>query len=419
MKKIIIFLSLTIIFFIFIFNFQGYFFKENNLQASITNSPPIKLSPDDLISTVVKRDLHEKITSVGTIEYKKIYKLHALVSGKLKICNVKIGDSINKGDLLLEIDSSEIDNKIIVIEKEIEKLNKEKDYLLNFTSKELETEILLKEMEFKEQTKKLEREVEDLKLAFERGMVAKKKLVEKEKDFEKQKILNSLNSLKLERMKKVQLEDEEKLNQLIKVKHEDLEKLLELKKSCVISSPISGRIIDFSDVLPTLNSESNIVNINKGSFIMSIGENAGRCIKTSLFEKEASKIKEGEIVKFSVEGEKNDNYYKSKIKSILPSIQSESYGKMPVLLDIEENGESFRPQSIAICNFHVDSRLKVLTIPLDYLYYKNNRYYIYVCRNDEIKTQNVEIGIDNGEFIEIINGIKEGDMIVKLNNRES
>ena len=93
------------------------------------------------IVTPQKTDMMIKVNGVGNVESENSYKVSAVYGGKIKDFNIKIGQFIKKGEIVANIDSVDLKDKIIEIEKNIEvikaniaslKVDKEsayKDYL--------------------------------------------------------------------------------------------------------------------------------------------------------------------------------------------------------------------------------------------------------------------------------------------------
>ncbi|MGE5481499.1 MAG: efflux RND transporter periplasmic adaptor subunit [Bacteroidota bacterium] len=58
-------------------------------------------------TTVVRGDISQTISASGTVEYSDQVNVHPLVSGKVKTLCVKVGDRVQKGQLLLTLDETE------------------------------------------------------------------------------------------------------------------------------------------------------------------------------------------------------------------------------------------------------------------------------------------------------------------------
>ena len=71
------------------------------------------------IITPKKSDVTLKVNGVGNIGSENIYKISTIYGGKVKNFNISIGQFINKGDLISNIDSVDLKDKILEIEKNI------------------------------------------------------------------------------------------------------------------------------------------------------------------------------------------------------------------------------------------------------------------------------------------------------------
>ena len=70
-------------------------------------------------------DIYLSITSSGAIESSNVKNITSEVSAKVKSVNVKVGDKVSKGDVLFELDSSDLDAQIRNKQKSITSYNKQ------------------------------------------------------------------------------------------------------------------------------------------------------------------------------------------------------------------------------------------------------------------------------------------------------
>ena len=81
-----------------------------------------KAATDEYISAVVKKsDIALKISGSGTVEPILRYEIISLVRGEVLSCNFEEGDSVNEGDILYKIDSTDLQNTILKQRNSIEK----------------------------------------------------------------------------------------------------------------------------------------------------------------------------------------------------------------------------------------------------------------------------------------------------------
>ena len=63
-------------------------------------------------------------------------------------------------------------------------------------------------------------------------------------------------------------------------------------------------------------------------------------------------------------------------------------------------------------NFVMDQRDNVLELPLTAVKKKGGRSYVFVRQNGQVKTLQVQAGLENTTKVEIVSGLNEGDEVV-------
>ena len=87
-----------------------------------TNYARTTPSPNTVTETVVRGDIENSVTAVGTLAAIKDVDVGAQVSGQLTRLHVEIGDMVKQGDLIAEIDPKSIQNRIEIDEAELANL---------------------------------------------------------------------------------------------------------------------------------------------------------------------------------------------------------------------------------------------------------------------------------------------------------
>ena len=86
-----------------------------------------------------------------------------------------------------------------------------------------------------------------------------------------------------------------------------------------------------------------------------------------------------------------------------------------VEIDITDSDPRLRPNMTANIEIQGDHREGVLTLPIETAFKKQGRYVVYVFDGspDEPVEREVTTGISNIEKIEIVAGLKEGEIVAK------
>ncbi|MEQ8169645.1 MAG: HlyD family efflux transporter periplasmic adaptor subunit [Candidatus Eremiobacterota bacterium] len=164
-----------------------------------------------------------------------------------------------------------------------------------------------------------------------------------------------------------------------------------------IKSPVTGEII-FIDRLRTGG------EVDCGTHCLVVGEQDKLFVKAHVAGKELSSVSNGQNVKISA-GKENFAGY---VKAIKPSAN----GMYEILIDFDTGKKQIKPYMYVDVKFISASREKVLVIPLSSVIKKNNISFVFLYDNGKIKEKEIKTGIFNKDYIEIISGLSEKDMVV-------
>lgn len=99
MKKTLKFIALTLLIVIAIYFLYGKFFKQEE-------------APKALTTKLEKGDIRGTVTAAGEVYARDLVDVGAQVSGQIKKLYVKVGDKVQKGDMIAQIDSVTQENEI-------------------------------------------------------------------------------------------------------------------------------------------------------------------------------------------------------------------------------------------------------------------------------------------------------------------
>ena len=99
MKKTLKFIVSIVLIFIAIYFLYGKFFKQEE-------------APKALTTRLEKGDIRGTVTAAGEVYARDLVDVGAQVSGQIKKLYVKVGDKVQKGDMIAQIDSVTQENEI-------------------------------------------------------------------------------------------------------------------------------------------------------------------------------------------------------------------------------------------------------------------------------------------------------------------
>lgn len=216
---------------------------------------------------------------------------------------------------------------------------------------------------------------------------------------------NELDQAKEDLNKILSPDDDDIWNQELKVE-QAYEKVLSAQadvESLNVTTPIDGTIVDISveenDEIEATQELIVVSNFNKNKLIISVDEldiNKVTIGQSAVVEVDAlpdTKIN-GEVVALDYEG-----------------VASNGVTTYDVTIEVE-NFEGIKAGMTATATIYLEKKEGVLIIPAESLNSTNGRQTVMVMENGEPTMKRVTTGVNNGTFVEIIEGLEEGDQIV-------
>lgn len=275
-----------------------------------------------LIVTIGYGDIENTIAAAGKLEPSRIVDVGAQVSGQLQRLYVDVGDHVEEGQLLAEIDARVQANRVRASEASIDGLRSQ------VQARQAALDLARQNAERQE---RLWRENATSELEY-------------------QNALNNYASAKAS------------LEQLI-AQIQQNEASLETEKTQLeytqIRAPLSGTVVD------VLLTEGVTLNANQSTpTILRIADLSTMTVKTEISEADIGRIHEGMDVYFTTLGGGQRRWY-SKLEQILPSPTSENNVVLyPGLFDIDNADGALRSGMTTQVYFVTSAAYDVLTVPL-------------------------------------------------------
>lgn len=309
------------------------------------------------------RDINVFTTFSGKMNPIDEVKVVSKVSGKVESLNVEIGDRVSQNQILFTIDKEDI-------KKEYDISKAGYDVALANYNKALENYDLANT------------NYERMKSLYEEGAISKQ-------EFENYEIGASNTNLELMQAQ---------LNQS-NVSLENAKKRLD---DTNIKSPIDGVITNIE-----INKGENINAMNGVITVANFDEVE---VQIELTENIINKVNVMDDVDVSINslGDKN---FKGKIYALSPATTRDSF-TYPAKIRIKNKNQLIKPGMFAEIKLKTEEKKNVLSIKSDNIIVKNNEIYTFVIEENIAIKKIVELGLDNGEFVEIINGLNENDLVV-------
>ncbi|MGG4551243.1 efflux RND transporter periplasmic adaptor subunit [Paenibacillus humicus] len=338
-----------------------------NTYLMITREAPRNtIISNNNIFTVSSQSLSETTLISGVFEYEEeelIYVDKTL--GEIQNILVSEGQSVKIGTPLFEYNSESIAKQKKQIELERRRLH-------------LQTEMS-------------RRQISEMEAQF------KEEVIEKGPDEAKSYNTGQLQDLQLQ----VELSEVE-----LKTLEMDLEELDAKESSLLVKSSIDGTVRAVN-AHPRSSDAPPVVHITSDSYV----------IRGTINEFDSVRVRPGQSVWIKSKA-LPDHKWNGKLQHIgsIPnkpeSGESGTISKYPFIVTLEEPNSSLLPGYHVYIGIEETGLQQPLSIPSSAIVRKEDKTHVYVLEGDSIRLREVTTGNVNGEHIEIVDGILEGDRIL-------
>ena len=171
-------------------------------------------------------------------------------------------------------------------------------------------------------------------------------------------------------------------------------------------APISGKIIEHNAILGAMvDQETEILTIMDPSVLY---------IHADIYERDIAKIRIGQEVEVSVPAYPGETF-KGKI-SFIGDVLNEETRTITVRSEVENREYKLKPGMFADINIFLNHQNEALVLPIEAVLDEKDENIVFLKVAGKYIPQIVEIGIRNGDYVEILAGIQEGSEVVTKGN---
>jgi HlyD family secretion protein len=344
-------------------------------------------------SEVVKGDVKAYLSTTAVIKSKhsKDYFGQQLKISKL---NVKIGDAVKKGQILLTYDVTDINNSIKQAEIQYNNAVLSKQILLN-NDKQVKNKI----SDLNSQISDLDKQIEQYKNSANPADAAKVSALETQKK-QLEQTKDSLKTSSSEQLK--QADNAIALAQIT----------LDSTKS-KLGDGKENIIAEFDGVVTSVNvNEGGYGNPSIAAIVVQDIDNLKAVVALGKFD--AAKIAINQEAEIKVNG----NVAKGKVAFIDPVAKKtvSATGTDTTLnteVDITENADGLKVDFDTDINILLGEKAGVIKVPAEAIKSdKTGRYYVYVVEGDKAVERTVTLGLQSEMEAEVLEGVKEGEKVI-------
>src|SRR6056297_3706181 len=169
-----------------------------------------------------------------------------------------------------------------------------------------------------------------------------------------------------------------------------------------VKAPISG-------IVSALNIEKNGLAVS-GQPAAVVTDISVLQIEADITEKLINKVFVGKNVQLMISAI-SDEKLDAKVSLVnpVPDALTNIY-KMKI--QVVNYDDLIKPGMIAQIYFSIDESKNVLMLPIDAVIQEGNEYFVYIVEEGKAVRKTVKVDVDNGEYIEIVSGVKADDDVI-------
>nr|PZN08212.1 MAG: hypothetical protein DIU64_10915 [Caldicoprobacter oshimai] len=351
------------------------------------------------------------------------------IPGKVSKVHVKVGQQVKEGDVLIELEAGDVEQQIAQAQAAYE-ASKASVELSKKRLSELESQKSKMEAEIS----KIDKQIDDA----QKALAQAKQAIEPEiARLEEMRQKGAITDEQFE-------EQKAKLEEQLKPLQDGLEKLVQqkaaLEKSKLeIESAIKSMPYDSKTLDAQLNQAKMALDAAKGAadklkLLSPIdGVVSSLSVQTGQMAAQASppvtvidmtalildiRLSEFDVVKVQP-GQKVDVYVDAAgsqpvegvVEWVSPSTdpRSQAYG---VRIKIDNSPGKLRPGMFARAGLVLDKKENAVVVPKRAIVRQGDKAYVFVIKGGSVERREVQVGMDDGERIEVISGLKSGEQVV-------
>jgi len=334
--------------------------KKKEKQEAHLPKDKLVLSESQLahikIETVQRQQLADQLTAVGEVSFSEdnVVRIYPIVSGTVEKIFVSLGDYVQKGQklaTLLSTDMSQI----------------QRDYNIAHSNFSVEEKNLARAQEL-----------------FSSGMMSEKEFAGAKKDYN-----NALSELN-------------ERTQILKLYGSSTN---ELDAIYNVIAPRSGYIVERSIT------EGTQIRADNNTNIFTISDLKTVWVWGSIHESDLAKVAEGDEVQVKTIAYP-DKIFSGRIKKIGTTLDPNSR-VIKIRTELNNSEGLLKPEMFATVRITPKVSEKVLVVPKQSIVMENDQNYVMVeTGKNEFKKVRIETGREFHNYTEVVEGVKEGDLIV-------
>lgn len=362
------------------------------------------------VTGVKSGDIKKYVEDIGTVKCKELKSVSIEGSGLIQNIPVEVGQQVKKGELLLSMEKKELDIQLRNVEEKIKEIEAslEGSEIKNYATMVEKAGIAVRQAE---DAYELALDVyNDSRILAEAGVVSSEELKRREAALKSAQAL--MDTAKID-MQQIEANTPDSVKAVYKAQMEQVilnrESILHSLEKQEVKAPIDGVVLE-------RNVEVNMVGV-PGTVAFMIGNTSNMEIEVYILADDAADIRLGNEVEIIGRSEKKQ-VFEGKVVKIAPSAVEVTSSLGVNQKKVKVTVEPMRPLEQLKHGYEADTRIiterknSVSIVPLSAVFdYKDNSC-VFVVIDGKAVLRPVKKGIEDEESVEIVDGLKEGELVL-------
>lgn len=375
-----------------------------------TRRPETAVDPATLTTTVVRRDFASSVLATGAVKPQvgAQVRVGARVSGKVERLRANIGDAVESGQVIAELEKADLEAIVAQRKAELSLAEARLAAVESLLPKEVDKA----EAELQQRHATLALAQQDM--ARSESLLPTQAISQEDYDRSRERLhvaraAVTVGQQALELAKRRLVEERRQAEADIARAREAFNNAKIQLSYTTLVAPISGVIASVA----TQEGETVAAGLNAPTFVTIIDLDRLE-VNAMVDEVDIGKVRVGQKAVFTV-----DSYpareFPGKVVAIYPdAVLLENVVYYNVVLDIQGNEDKvLRPQMTASATIFLDVKSGALAVPAKAVKRERGKNVVYVLKDGQPQARQVKVGWKDGTWIEIASGLEEGETILQ------
>ncbi|MDA5109725.1 MULTISPECIES: efflux RND transporter periplasmic adaptor subunit [Brevibacillus] len=363
-------------------------------QQTQTENKPVPVQVD----TVKKGSVSTRAGVTGKLAPNKEVTLAPKVSGKIVQLNVKLGQYVQKGQVLFSLEKTDLVNAVqqaqAAYDLAVANL-KQSDATTSQGLQQAKNGLVQAEQALRD----AERNYQRMSELYNQGAVSPQQL--------EQAQATLTNAQTAYANAKQALEAAEKRTGVavtqasVEQARVSLENAREQLANATVTAPISGFVSAVNGQVGEMASPQ--------SPVVTIVDTDPLIVKANLSEEEVTSVKKGDKVKIQISALSKE--LDGTVSAISP-VMDQTLRAYPVEISLAKQDASLKADMVVSIQFAKQQAANMLVVPLKAVFDENGKRFVYKLEGDTAKKVEVQTGTESSDLVEVKAGLKEGEKIV-------